>query len=125
MQLVADNRPLISQSVLEHLPERTTELTPTQLEVMPFEYYVGAYLQCFPQCESVIRGWEQNLTGRYGASLGIQHYVMHVQPKRPGPSSWTLSQNLAEKYGPGFAYPAESNRELALARAMENFVPAA
>jgi release factor glutamine methyltransferase len=122
MQLVENGRPLIVDSVLRCLSERTTELTPVQTEIMPFEYYASAYRQCFPARESEIERWAATLTARHGATLGVQHYAMHVQPKRPGPPSWTIVDNLDQKYGRGFAYPAQSMRELALARAMENVI---
>jgi hypothetical protein len=125
MQLVAGNRPLISEAFARYLPQRTVEFTPTQLEVMPFEYYLTAYLQCFAQHETEIRRWARDLGVLHGKHLGIQQYVVHVQPKRPGPASLIMADNLAEKYCAGIAYPAAANRELALARVMENFIPAA
>jgi hypothetical protein len=123
MQLVTEDCPIISKSIEKYLPTRNTELTPVQVEVMPLDYYIDAYIQCFPDKESDIKQWESELRQRHTSKLGIQHYIVHTQPKRPGHSAWEISENLARKNGDQMHYPAASNRELARARVLENFVP--
>jgi release factor glutamine methyltransferase len=121
MQLVAAERPLITDALLRHLPERSCELTPTQAALIPLAQYVAAYRKCFPAHEPQIASWQSALLDRHGAELGIGHYIVHVQPKRPGAASWSICENLPDKYG-RFAYPAAANGELALSRVLENFV---
>jgi hypothetical protein len=123
MQLVAGGRPLITTALAEQLEERTAEFTPVQAELIPFAVYAAAYQQLFPQHASEVARWQSDLETRFGAGLGIQHYVMHLQPKRPGPASWVVQDNLAAKYGEGFAYLAAANADLALGRVLENVVP--
>jgi hypothetical protein len=123
MQLQVDGRPLITDALLRHLPERTIELTPTQAEAFPLALYTAAYARCFPQREPAIASWERELRDRHGGELSIQHYIMRVLPRRPGPASWRIVDNLAEEYGQGLAYPANANAELAWSRVLENFVP--
>ena len=123
MQLVAGERPLIVEPLLRHVPERTIELTPTQELPLPLADYVAAYQRCFPQREPMIKGWQRTLHERHGEPLAIQHYVVHLAPRRPGASTWMVRDNLCEKYCDGLTYPAAKNAELALSRVMENFVP--
>jgi len=122
LQFVKDDTPLIVEWALRHIARRSMKLTPTQQETTPFEHYVAAYLQRFPKDVAAVRSWESNLLQRHGTGLGVQHYVMHVQPTRPGPSSWSIADDLSAEYGEGFAYPASSHADLALGRVMENFV---
>ena len=123
MQLVAGERPSICEAALRDLPGRTLELTPIQQELMPLPTYVAAYLRSFPAQHVEIRRWERQLHEQFRESLALQHYVLHAQPQRPGPASYHISDNLAEKFGGGMAYPANANADLALARVMENLVP--
>ena len=121
MQVVAEGRPLATEPLLQHVPGRTTAFTPTQEEEIAFDDYCAAYLQCFGQHSAEIERWRSELTRQHD-SLGIQHYVMHVGPKRPGPASWSITRDLAEKYGTP-PYPADGNQQLALGRVLENVVP--
>jgi release factor glutamine methyltransferase len=123
MQLVDRGEPLIARAAVEQLPSRTLEFTPVQQRATPLEEYAGAYLRCFPLHEAQIRAWETELRARHSSELAVQHYVVHVQPVRPGLGVWQTTENLAEKYGENMAYPEAANRELALARVMENVVP--
>jgi predicted nicotinamide N-methyase len=122
LQFVKDDAPLIVEWALRHIAQRSMKLTPTQQQTTPVAHYVAAYLQRFPKDVAAVRSWESNLLQRYGIGLGIQHYVMHVQPTRPGPSSWSIVDDLAAEYGDGFVYPASSHSDLALGRVAENFI---
>lgn len=123
MLLVDRGEPLFARFAAESLPGRSLELTPIQQRATPIDAYTAAYLRCFPQHETQVRTWEADLRARHSAELGMQHYVVHVEPVRPGPAAWHITENLAEKYGENMAYPEAANRELALARVMENVVP--
>jgi hypothetical protein len=125
MQLVDRGEPVIARDAVEQLPSRTLEFTPVQSRATPIEEYVDAYLRCFPLHEAQIRAWETELCTRHSSELAVQHYVVHVQPVRPGLAAWQITENLAEKYGENMTYPEAANRELALARVMENVVPQA
>jgi SAM-dependent methyltransferase len=122
MQLVAKGRPLVAGPLVAHVRERSTLFTPTQVEEIPFDDYCDVYRQCFAQHTAAVDGWQVGLSAQHGP-LGVQHYVMHVGPKRPGPASWTVVHDLAEKYGIA-PYPAHTNPQLALGRVLENVVPA-
>jgi hypothetical protein len=123
MQLVAEGRPLIADAAVSNLPGRTIAFTPVQLETMPLQTYVAANLRCFPHQAAKVEAWADALRAQHGADVGIQHYLIHVQPKRPGPARWIITDDLAEKYGENFAYTAAAFDDLALGRALENVVP--
>jgi methyltransferase family protein len=123
MQLVDRGEPLLARFAAEHLPGRSLELTPIQQRATPIGEYAAAYVRCFPTHEAQVRAWEAELRARHSMELGVQHYVVHIEPVRPGPATWHITENLAEKYGENLAYPEAANRELALARVMENVVP--
>ena len=123
MQLVtAEGRPLVSELIERHVVSRSVALTPTQAEPMPLAPFIDAYLRYFPLQASEVEGWAQGLERAYGAGLGVQHYLMHVQPEGPGPTQWAVTQDLLEKYGQ-LPYPSWSLSDLALARVMENVLP--
>ena len=92
---------------------------------MPFALYTAAYARCFPQRQPAVKAWERELCERHGAELAIQHYIMRILPRHAEPASWRVVDNLADEYCMGLAYPAQGNAELAWARVLENFVPAA
>jgi SAM-dependent methyltransferase len=119
MQLVVGDRPLIAAAIERSLTERSVELTAMQAELLPFEHYVAAYQQLFPDQRSAIERWAGALVDRHGPGLGLQHYVAHVRPRRPGPTTWSVHDDAFEKYGQ-VPYPSWSFRDLALARVMEN-----
>jgi hypothetical protein len=123
MQLVADGEPLIVRTLCEHLHQRPVTLTPVQEQTCPFEYYVEAYLERFAAKAAAVREWEQELRARLGSELGVQHYIVRVSPRGAGPTTWSIVDNLASDYGAGFRYPVGSERNVALGRVAENFVP--
>ena len=106
------------EAALEALYE---ELTPAQVEPIAFDDYCEAYGKCFPDRAVEIEAGRSDLTGRHG-ELGLQHYILHVSPGAGGESGWVITDDLGEKYGVA-PNPREDNRELALARALENVVP--
>lgn len=120
MQLVAERGPLIARDIDAKLPERTIALTATQAEPIALEVYCDAYRKCFAQRGAAIDAWRSQLIADH-AVTGVEHYVMHVGPKREGPAQCTITHDVAEKYGT-FPYPAMANADLALARVMENVV---
>ena len=87
LQLVHDGAPLIAAILEETLTRRAVELTPVQDEVAPLDVYVGAYHKRFPGHSADIRDWERDLQARYGAGLGVQHYVMHIYPRGSLPTA--------------------------------------
>lgn len=123
MQLVtSEGRPLVADAIERHVVSRSVALTPTQAEPMPLSHYLDAYLRYFPVQANEVERWAAELERAHGAGLGVQHYVMHVQPERPGPTSWAVTPDLLEKYGQ-LPYPSWSYRDLALSRVMENVLP--
>jgi hypothetical protein len=122
MQLVAVGRPVVATAIERHLDGRHVELTEMQTEPTPIASYVEAYGKSFPSKASEIARWALALGRAYGPELGVQHYVMHVMPSRPGPATYRVAANLLAKYGQ-LPYPAWSFKDLALARVMENVVP--
>jgi hypothetical protein len=122
LQVVHDGTPLVAEWAARRVERRSIKLTPVQRETTPFEHYVAAYIQRFPNDTVAVRAWQDDLVERYGATLGVQHYVMHLQRARPGPSSWSIVDDLAAEYGEGFSYPASSHSDLALGRVSENLV---
>jgi hypothetical protein len=118
MQLVADGVPLVARDIDAKLPERTIAFTATQAEPIALDMYSDAYRKCFPQHVAAIDAWRSQLIAEHGVT-GVEHYVMHAGPKRPGPTQWSIAHDVAEKYGT-FPYPAMANAELARARVMEN-----
>ncbi len=123
LQLVVDGEPLIARYLSERLTRRAVVFTPVQEETCPFEYYVEAYLKCFAAKAAAVREWQQDLISRFGSELGAQHYIMRVPPRGEAATTWSIIDNLASDYGAGFRYPAASQREMALGRVVENFVP--
>jgi SAM-dependent methyltransferase len=122
LQLVQEGRPLIADILERNLIQRIVELTPVQDEIAPFGVYVTAYQKRFPNHSEDIRRWERGLWDRYGPSLGVQHYVMHIQPRGAGPTSWSITSDLSMKYGEGFSYPKAMQDDMALGRVAENFI---
>jgi hypothetical protein len=122
LQLVTDRAPLIAGRLGALIRNRPAELTPVQEEIAPFDHYVAAYLQRFPQQAELIHDWDAGLRARYGDGLGVQHYVLRIGPSGSRPTSWSIANNLATEYGEGFAYPASALADLALGRVAENFV---
>ncbi len=123
LQLVVDDEPLIAKSLGRHLIGRSVAFTPVQDEICPFADYVAAYLRCFADRASAIRKWDQDLRGRFGSSLGVQHYILRVPPRGTAATTWSIVDNLDTDYGAGFKYPASSQADMALGRVMENFIP--
>jgi hypothetical protein len=122
MQFAIDGVPLVARTVAERLPERAIAFTSTQAEPISLDVYCDAYRKCFPQSTAAIDAWQAQLLAVHCA-VGVEHYVMHAGPKREGPAHWTIMRDVAQKYGT-FPYPATANKELALARVMENVVVA-
>jgi hypothetical protein len=118
MQFVADGVPLIARDIDAKLRERTIAFTATQAEPITLDTYCDAYRKCFAQHAAAIEPWRSQLIAEH-AVTGVEHYVMHVAPRRAGPTQWTIAHDVAEKYGT-LPYPAMANAELARARVLEN-----
>jgi len=123
LQLVAGGEPLITRTLDQNLGQRTVTLTPVQAKICPFEHYVSAYLERFAAQAPAVRAWERDLRARLGPDLGLQHYIVRVAPRGAGETRWSIVDNLASDYGAGFGYPAALERDMALGRVMENFIP--
>jgi hypothetical protein len=123
-QLVKDARPLILDSLAKTVQRRPVELTPAQAAPIPFEIYIGAYRQLFPNRSAAIERWQTDLIRKHGRSLGLCHYVMDVGPRSDGPVGYAVRENFAEKFGQGFLVPSEKARDIAFGRVFENLVTA-
>ena len=122
MQLTSTETPILAPSLPDALPDRTITFTPTQEVAISLDEYIAAYLHCFPRHEAEIQRWREDLSAKHRKPIGIQHYVVHVSSKRPGPSQWLIAFDLRESYGVE-PYPAATNSELAVSRVMENVIP--
>jgi hypothetical protein len=122
LQLVAGGEPLIARSLPKHLRQRAVTLTSVQEEICPFEDYEAAYLQRFAPKAAAIQEWARDLRARLGSELGVQHYIMRISPREPGPTTWSIVDDLASEYGAGFRYPVSSQAAMALGRVTENFI---
>ena len=123
-QFVRDERPLVAEAIERHVVERDVELTPTQQRPIAAEAYFAAYHEVFPGAGEAVRRWRADLERRHGASLALDHYVMHVGARRPGATRWRLADNLEEKFGERLRLVFDDDRQLALGRVFENLVPA-
>ena len=123
MQFVEGDRPLISDSLERIVTDRPVLLTPTQIERVAFDEYYQAYLQLFPDDREAIESWRNDLVGRHGSELSIEHYIAHLGPRSQEPCTWKISDDLEKKYGEGLRIHFASGRELAFGRAFENFRP--
>jgi SAM-dependent methyltransferase len=123
-QFIRDGRPLVVDSIEKWVSEREVELTPTQQRPIPAAAYFDAYLELFPANAEPIRRWRADLIARHGASLTLDHYVVHAGPRRSGPTRWALADNLEQKFGEGLRLVFADDRQMALGRAFENLVPA-
>ncbi len=123
MQIEVAGRPLVADLIETTITDRDVELTPSQLESVPFDAYTKAYHQLFPQDVPAVEAWRTRLVERHGPELSIGHYVLDVGPRRDGPGACTILDNFAEKFGPDFLVPSERPEEIAFGRVFENVVP--
>ena len=122
-QFVREGRPLVVSSLERWVRNRDVELTPTQQRPIAAEEYFEAYLQIFPGEQEAIRRWRADLIHRHGAALTLDHYVVHFGPQGQAPTRWTIEDDLERKYGEGLRLSFAEDRQLALGRVFENFVP--
>ena len=120
-QMMKDGKPLVLDLAQELVTSRSIEASPTQAEPIAFPVFVDAYLEVFPGQKDAIRAWAAALTGRCGEGIGLMHYVVHVGPRRAGPTACRVVDNLEEKYGEGFLSRYDA-REFAIARISENLL---
>jgi SAM-dependent methyltransferase len=122
-QFVREGLPLVLESIERHVTRRPVELTPTQLHPIVADAYFAAYLELFPTHAEGIQHWRADIEARHGVGLGLDHYVIHVAGRGDEPTHCTIADDLEEKYGLGLRLTFDDDRELALGRAFENFVP--
>jgi len=122
-QFVREGQPLVLGAIEKHLTRRSVELTPTQLHPIAADAYFAAYLELFPTHADGIGRWRADIEGRHGVGLALDHYVIHVAGRGEAPTDCAIADNLEEKYGVGLRLTFDEDRELALGRAFENFVP--
>lgn len=122
-QFVRDGQPLVLGSIEKHVIRRGVELTPTQLHPIAADAYFEAYLELFPTQTEGVKRWRDDIEHRHGAGLSLDHYIIHVAGRGDEPTQCTITDNLEEKYGLGLRLTFDEDRELALGRAFENFVP--
>jgi SAM-dependent methyltransferase len=122
-QFVREGLPLVLESIERHVTRRPVELTPTQLHPIVADAYFAAYLELFPTHAEGIQHWRADIEARHGVGLGLDHYVIHVAGRGDEPTRCTIADDLEEKYGLGLRLTFDDDRELALGRAFENFVP--
>lgn len=123
MQLTRGGEPLILDLLGRTLLDRSVEITPSQRNVVPFDAFCTAYARLFGAATAAIESWRAALIERYGDDLGFCHYVLDVGPRGASPAPRVIRDNFGEKFGDMFQVPSADVDELALARAMENFVP--
>jgi hypothetical protein len=121
MQLVRDGEPLLLEQAETWLPGRPLDLTPTQLQPIPFDVYAEAYRTTFASDLDAIDAWASSLVAAHGTGLTVSHYVAHVLPQGEGPRA--LRDDFDRKFGSTFRTPSDNVRELAVARVIENVVP--
>lgn len=122
-QLVVDGEPLIARCLPALAPARHVDFTPIQEVVAPFEHYRSGYLQRFASQADCVEAWDKAMRRAYGDGLGVQHYVMRIQPTGEHvTSNWSIKDNLETEYGEGFAYPVSMLPDIALGRVAENFI---
>jgi SAM-dependent methyltransferase len=122
-QFVREGQPLVLESIEQHVTRRSVELTPTQLHPIAADAYFAAYLELFPTQADGVQRWRTDIEDRHGVGLGLDHYVIHVAGRGDEPTHCTITDDLEEKYGVGLRLTFDEDRELALGRAFENFVP--
>jgi len=122
-QFLCEGRPLVADSIESWVRQREVELTPTQQRPIAAEEYFEAYRQVFPGEQEAIQRWRADLIERHGAALTLDHYVVHVGPQRQAPMRWTIADNLERTFGDGLRLSFAEDRQLALGRVFENFVP--
>lgn len=122
-QFLREGRPLVADSIERWVVERDVELTPTQQRPISAGAYFEAYLELFPDAADAIQRWRDDLVGRHGAALTLDHFVVHVGAQRSGPTRWTIHDDLEAKFGAGLRLTFRDDREMALGRAFENLVP--
>jgi hypothetical protein len=119
-QLVkGDGEPVVVDLLERWVLQRPVEITPTQENEIPFDTYLSSYLELFPDSEELIRSWGGGLIERYGKSLGLNHFVLHIGPKGDAPTSVSVVSNVEVKYGEGFLSRHDA-KEFAEARIAEN-----
>jgi|SRR5262245_61104321 len=119
-QFVRDGRPVVVNSIERFVTERDVGLTPTQTRPIDAETYFQAYVRVFPAAEPAILRWRTALRDRHGDALLLDHFVLRIGPRRPGPTRWVIEDDLERVYGEGLRL---DERELALGRVLENFTP--
>jgi hypothetical protein len=123
MQLVREGEPLMLQLTSDLLPHRPLDMTPTQLQPIPWGVFAEAYRTAFSTARPAIDAWARRLADEHGPTLAVSHYVAHVRPRGAGPQR--IRDDFAVKFGSAFRTPSDDTRELAIARVLENVVPAA
>jgi Methyltransferase small domain len=121
-QFAVHGQPLIVDLVARTVTNRPVEITPSQSRPLPFETYCKAYALLFTTAGPAIDQWRSDIVGRHGTGLTLCHYVVDIGPRSRAPTRCTLRDNFAEKFGETFLVPSHSDEELALGRALENFV---
>ncbi|MGH7788589.1 MAG: methyltransferase [Candidatus Binatia bacterium] len=123
MQFARDGEPLIVDLLERTVRRRPVEITPTQLQHVPFSTFCTAYVRLFGAAESAIERWRAAMVRTHGDGLTLCHYIVDIGPQSQRAAGCVLRDNFAEKFGASFRVPSDNGEELALARVMENFVP--
>ena len=122
-QLVSDAAPLVVDLLDSIATFRSVEVTPSQQQQIPFDSFVSAYSQLFPDAAAKVEHWRAALVRRHGDGLGLCHYVVDIGPRTGAPGPCVIRDDFAEKFGEDFLVPAANTSELAIGRVFENFVP--
>ena len=122
-QLVSDAAPLVVDLLDSIATFRSVEVTPSQQQQIPFDSFVSAYSQLFPDAAAKVEHWRAALVRRHGDGLGLCHYVVDIGPRTGAPGPCVIRDDFAEKFGEDFLVPAADTSELAIGRVFENFVP--
>ena len=121
-QLVRHGEPLILELLVRHLDHRVVELTPSQARPISFSVYCRSYVELFPGAKAEIARWEDDLLGKYGDALMLNHYMAHVGPQIDGPTTYVMRDNFQEKYGENLLVPFRDDKELSYGRIFENIL---
>jgi SAM-dependent methyltransferase len=121
-QLVRHGEPLVCELLVRHLDHRVVELTPSQARPIRFAVYCRSYTEIFPEAEAAIARWGDDLRGKYGDALMLNHYVAHVGPQTDGPTTYVIRENFPEKYGDDLLVPVRNDTQLSYGRIVENIL---
>ncbi len=122
-QFVWKGRPLIADFIEHMILRRRVQFTLTQEKPLSFDVYVDAYSKLFPDRGAAIGEWRLRMQTRHPGDLGLCHYVIDIGPVGDSPTHCEIRDDFSRKFGGNFRVPSDNEQELAIGRALENFIP--